>query len=583
MKEDKYEYHINQLVLKNGSKVDAGRVNVFVGANNSGKTQLLKDMLRYITGEKSERVLLDQIVDDLPDNYEDILVRYDLKIIRKNGTNVIRDISPTLDKKSDINIYGEASSVLGNALNRDKRLFRYYVGNSMVTFLNTDNRLQLAKSRNVSNIQQDGAQNVLEALYLSGAGIVEKIENIVREVFGIEVYFDTSNLGTIQYRIKRDTEKIPDRAIEAYPIVSKYAILDDQGDGLRSFMGIICSLFSLQKPIILLDEPEAFLHPPQAMKLGEIIADIIDDSKQIFIATHSADFIRGLLNKGKDVIITRLNRDKQDNTKIKTLKNKVLENIIKDPLLSSSRVLEGMFYKGVVATEADADTVFYQRLYQKIGASDEIHFVNMHNKQTLKKIIEPYQELGVQFAMIADADVIREKKELEDIVKDICDDTLKEKILNARETVYSFFQKKSKYDILKEMQEQIVLLGQRKLPTEQSEPNDIDKTIAQYRSELKKIRENSDELVDLKKKGREALVGEIQEAFDNLYEDCAGIGLFIVRVGELESWLEDYGVKRKSRKEKWIPEALKLIPSLKVDDTKEIWRFMKEIQSYFKK
>ena len=43
-----------------------------------------------------------------------------------------------------------------------------------------------------------------------------------------------------------------------------------------------------------------------------------------------------------------------------------------------------MFYKGVVATEADADAVFYQRLFQKIGASDEIASVDkgIHNKTT---------------------------------------------------------------------------------------------------------------------------------------------------------------------------------------------------------
>ena len=34
------------LSLKDGTPVEAGRINVFVGANNCGKTQLLKDMLK---------------------------------------------------------------------------------------------------------------------------------------------------------------------------------------------------------------------------------------------------------------------------------------------------------------------------------------------------------------------------------------------------------------------------------------------------------------------------------------------------------------------------------------------------------
>ena len=45
-----------------------------------------------------------------------------------------------------------------------------------------------------------------------------------------------------------------------------------------------------------------------------------------------------------------------------------------------------MFYKGVVATEADADAVFLPTAVpKKLVHLDEIHFVNAHNKQTLKK------------------------------------------------------------------------------------------------------------------------------------------------------------------------------------------------------
>lgn len=211
----------------------------------------------------------------------------------------------------------------------------------------------------------------------------------------------------------------------AYSQVSRYPILDNQGDGLRSYVGMISALMSLSKPIILLDEPEAFLHPPQAMQLGMSIANLVKDSQQIFISTHSADFLRGLLSSTNDAVIVHLSRPTETLTKANVLDSDTLNTIIKDPLLSSSRVLEGMFYKGVVATEADADAVFYQRLFQKIGASDEIHFVNAHNKQTLKKVIQPYQNLGIKFALIADADVIRDKVEFESLIDGIMEDTQK--------------------------------------------------------------------------------------------------------------------------------------------------------------
>lgn len=53
-----YNYRINKINLKDGTPVEPGRINVFVGANNCGKTQLLKDMLAYMTGSRTEPVLL---------------------------------------------------------------------------------------------------------------------------------------------------------------------------------------------------------------------------------------------------------------------------------------------------------------------------------------------------------------------------------------------------------------------------------------------------------------------------------------------------------------------------------------------
>lgn len=242
----------------------------------------------------------------------------------------------------------------------------------------------------------------------------------------------------LEFRVGDDFSRIPNNPQEAFKELRNYPLLDDQGDGLRSILGIITAILSVKKPVVLLDEPEAFLHPPQAMQLGELISDLVEADRQIFIATHSADFLKGLIGSTKDAVIVHLNREKNV-TQANVLDSITLNNIVVDPLLSSSRVLEGMFYKGVVATEGDADTVFYQRLFQKVGASDEIHFVNAHNKQTLKKIIDPYKKLDIKFAMIADADVIRDKHEFLEILKVTSDQKLINQIFKERDAVLNHF------------------------------------------------------------------------------------------------------------------------------------------------
>lgn len=577
-----YTYKINKLILGNGKEIIPGRINVFVGANNCGKTQMLKDMLEIITGSKEPRVLLDSIDATFPNVWSEIVDAYSMKIINTSGNYQIRHVSPTLVGK----VTGPAAPDFKEAMqrwlkNEDKHLFQQSVGPGLVTYLNTDNRLQLAKKQGVSKLYDEGAKNVLEALYLAGLPAVKKIEQIVKETFEIDIHFDSSDLGTLQYKVGIDSSTVPDKNIEAYPVVSTYPILDNQGDGLRGFLGIASALVSVQKPIVLLDEPEAFLHPPQAIKMGEIISELVDDSKQIFIATHNADFLRGLLSTAKDAVIIHLNRLANDKTEVKVLDQNTLNEIVTDPLLSSSRVLEGMFYKGVVATEADADAVFYQRLYQRIGSKDEIHFFNAHNKQTLKKIIKPYQKLGVRFAMIADADIIRDTRELKSIIGEIANDDLENTILSERDEVYNFFQKKSKYDILCELKREIIQLGTRELPIKDSPDKEITNIIDEIRAELKKIREGADELLELKKYGKNSLPVVEQSVFESFCCHCASVGLFVVKVGELESWLEDYGVARSSKKNKWISKALEKLYTIEVEDDKEIWKFIKEIQQYF--
>ena len=575
---NKYRYKLDDISLKDGTVFKPGQINVFVGPNNCGKTQLLKDILSYITGARMTPVILDAIDIPYPTTWEELIDTYPMNITTlPNGQQQLKHISPTLDAQPSgpqtFNLLDALKRELGST---DKRTFRQYIGSGMVTFLNTDNRLSLTKKCSVQNLQTSGPKNVLEALYLADLSVPDRIRELVKDTFNTDIYFDYTDPGTLQFRIGKDFSTVSQNSRQAYNQVSQYSILDNQGDGLRSYVGIVCSLMALTKPIILLDEPEAFLHPPQAMQLGMSIGELINDSKQIFISTHSADFLRGLLSTTNDATIIRLSRTTETVTKANVLDSDTLNSIIKDPLLSSSRVLEGMFYKGVVATEADADAVFYQRLFQKIGASDEIHFVNAHNKQTLKKVIQPYQNLGIKFALIADADVIRDKVEFQSIIDGIVEDAQKESIMSEREIVYNYFQKLDKHVILTQLKQKTQEFANQDIPAADTNPQEIASALFDFRKGLKKLRDDADELAPLKKQGRKALDADviIQQEFDKLVEHCAVFGLFIVPVGELESWLVDYGVTRSSNKTKWITQALEKLFEIDYDAEKQIWRFI---------
>lgn len=576
-----YRYKLNSVQLKSGSPFVPGRINVFVGANNCGKTQLLKDMLAYITGTRTATVVLNELEIPYPETWDAMAQAYDMKLIETNGDKQLRHISPTLDGPPTGPGNYDMLNVLANWLKHDKLLFRSATGNGLVTYLNTDNRLKLAMSQQVQQkLNERGAKNVLEALYVSGSTSSETVRTCIYKIFGKDIFLNSFNLGTLEFKVGDDFSRVPKNPQEAFKYLLSYPLLDTQGDGIRSVVGMVSAIVSVKKPVILLDEPEAFLHPPQALQLGEIISKLVDDSQQIFIATHSADFLRGLLSSTRDAAIIHLNRV-GDITEAKVLDPDSLNQIVTDPLLSSSRVLEGMFYKGVVATEADADAVFYQRLFQKVGAADEIHFVNAHNKQTLKKIIDPYQKLGIKFAMIADADVIRDEHEFNDILQVTSEQQIKDQILQERKTVIEHFQSQSKYEILCDLRAKTKDLAEQTEVSETTDPTDIASALFDFRSKLKKLRDDSDELAEFKKNGRASLPAELQANFDSLWEWCAKIGLFIVNVGELESWLVDYGIERTSNKSKWISCALDKLFEIEYDNSKEVWKFVDALKRFF--
>lgn len=143
--ENIYKYRINKLLLKDGTPVEAGRINVFVGANNCGKTQLLKDMLAYITGTRKEPILLNSLDLSYPETWEQFAMVYPMDIVKiTNGQQKLMHISPTLNEQPNgLQRYNIVDEIENQLKKEDKREFRESIGAGMVTFLNTDNRLSL--------------------------------------------------------------------------------------------------------------------------------------------------------------------------------------------------------------------------------------------------------------------------------------------------------------------------------------------------------------------------------------------------------------------------------------------------------
>lgn len=186
----------------------------------------------------------------------------------------------------------------------------------LVSSVNTEERLETA---NPKPVVERGEPKQKPLQYMAESTIRNAVSGVFQKVFDRHVYcYDKATTKIylhIGEEIKLDTsglnsEQISDRHYES---IEKLPRLEEQGDGVRSLAGLLINLMMPNYSLFLIDEPEAFLHPPQARTLGSIMPDLLKE-KQAFISTHSIDLIKGLLTSARDrVKIIRITRNGNTN------------------------------------------------------------------------------------------------------------------------------------------------------------------------------------------------------------------------------------------------------------------------------
>ncbi len=579
-----YSYKIENIKFCDDTNIQPGALTLIVGPNNSGKTRILRDILTLTTGGAQAHPVVEDLNFMVPADAGELLDAYDITTHTDENNNVfLRSLSSNLNALHSIHVGGKdwterLNQILSGILEpQHKATFGQWFGNSFVSLLSTEERLKLIKETDSS--EKGVAQNLLHALYHDGTKIESKVREIVQLAFKQDIRLDYSTLRKLLFRIGDDLSNIPVDPRDAVPYYEKFDRLDDQGDGIRSFVGTVVTMLVGDRPVLLLDEPEAFLHPPQAFRLGEVVADQSHAKRQVFVATHSSEFLRGVISKRQDVTILRVERSGKSSV-IRKLESNGVASFANDPLLSSTRILDGLFYRGAIIVESDADSVFYQRIGRELDDADSFHVVHAHNKQTVAKVLSPYQSLGIRHAAIVDFDIMRVSSEFSALIKQFCfPDEMQKRILELREEIATYIELASPEQLLNNV---LIELDNELLQVKSSTISPEAK-LSMLLGDLRRIRESGSAWKPYKKEGRARLDPERQAQFDDLWMRCAGHGLFIVPVGELEGWLTQYGLAYTSNKSKWIVHALEMIPTLTADQQKDPWRFLQSVYTYLAK
>jgi len=314
-------------------------------------------------------------------------------------------------------------------------------------------------------------------------------------------------------------------------------MLEKQGDGMRSFAAVILHVLAAQTHSIqFLDEPEAFLHPPQARLLGRYIADNRPRGSQLFIATHSTDVLDGLLESGSDRLrIVRLRRD-GDVNRVRELGKERTRAVASDTLARFSRVFDGIFFEHVVICEADADCMFYQSILNLPEISGDrrpdVLFIHTAGKHRMAKLVDTLRALDVPVSVIADIDILNDEGTFKNIFEKLGGSwtdvnlhwkTVTEVILKQRPPLNA-------EQVARLIAAQLEgVTGTGEFPEERERAiKSVFNTVSPWSA--------------IKQSGRNALpAGEPIKHFDALSQKCDDRRLWIVPVGEIEGFCRSIG------------------------------------------
>lgn len=520
-----------------------GPMTVFVGPNNSGKSLVLREIEQWLYNPGSHfppkiikeiglsRLSKKEVLDHA---FGPSKILHPAAVPANYGIDVrIGNSLSKTSSKTHISVRTLYEGFAGNAYVGDyKKVFAF----SYTIRLDGQTRLSLTREQKAGDLLERPI-NHLAALFVNPDAL-KRLRELSEDAFGLYFVIDPTSVGTLRVKMSSrppiDLNEEQGLGPKSRDFHRQAISIEDLSDGVKAFTGLTAAMLSGNYRLILVDEPEAFLHPPLARKLGKVLTQTAySRGASVFASTHSPEFLMGCIQAGNPVNVVRLTYQAERAT-ARFLSSAELEHLMRDPLLRSTGILNALFHTGAVVCEGDIDRALYEEVNARLAQTGEgladILFLNAIGKQTLHRIVAPLRKMGIPTAAVVDLDILKEG-------------------------------------------DLAALLRAAYVP---------DQLIDSWSNLKRRIYEKFKELdVDPKKSGIGILDGESQEIALNLIDNAAAYGIFIVPVGEVESWLSDLGAT--GTKTKWIESLFDLMgsdpssPQYLRPSAGDVWDFMRRV------
>ena len=384
---------------------------VFTGANNSGKSQILRDIENTLKSTSTPIAIIAKSAE-----YEYFGEIDEAQFLSERFC---------LDKEGRYKLLGTGNSFPLNVLQSHWKGQRLNNGLYALFVKRLCTELRLTAS-NALKRYDEPEKHPMYKLNKSES-LAEKLSGYFRQAFGVDLIVNRNEMQSIPLHVGQAPDKKSftiDRQDEYYDLVADLPKLEEQGDGMRSFASILLDTFTSEHCITLIDEPEAFLHPPQARILGKMLAKNNPNDRQLFISTHSEDFLQGLLDAdSENVTVIRINRENNIN-KMSVLPNEEIKKLWKNPILRYTNILSGLFHEKVVVCESDYDCLFYQAVINAIyehknEIAPDILFTHCGGKSRIKDVTKALKAVNVPVVAICDFDLLNASQNFRPIVESL--------------------------------------------------------------------------------------------------------------------------------------------------------------------
>ena len=509
---------VSSITFSGGQQVRLERTDkvVLVGPNNSGKSLSLRELQAIAAqGEQARTMAITSMELEKTGSAEDLR----------------RFLENEAEWSSQVYRYQDWQLQEHLVARWDRPYLTHNLAGGFVKNVAAGDRLAICKVQDA--VAPGGQKSRPQHVMYDDSRLMSRMSRLFRDAFGQDIMFDFRGGPKLPIHVGKLPARRGDRVGNKYvKTVRARPRLDEQGDGMKSYAGMLFETIVAARHIVLVDEPEAFLHPPQMRKLGITLAKEVRG--QLFAATHSSDVLRGFLEgtKGK-LRILRIRRDGDRNVVCEAAPE-VIGKLWEDPQLRYSNALEGVFHEETILCEDDSDCRLVNAVADHIAAGRgsrwaDTAYVPTGGKHRIPNVAGVLRQVGVPVKAIFDIDVLSEENLVEKAVQAFGGNW--DVVGKHWERVDAAVRDGVRAKTTQEIKEGIVALLER------SEGSALPK------GEVNDLMKQGKPWGVVKRFGVDGIPkGDAQSDYRKLKDELEAIGIYLVPVGEIENFCRELGL-----------------------------------------